>query len=165
LLGRIAEGLFWIGRYVERADDTARILDAYLHRILEDLWSDEEGACSALLAILGVPGDGEEPATTGLLLRGFAFDSAHPSAIEGALLAARTTARGAREVVSSEMWECLNVTWHTLPEQRRTAYRLGPMATCASSANAPRCSFGLADSTMSQDDGRRFPAAAWNGWT
>ncbi|MFD0331966.1 alpha-E domain-containing protein [Streptacidiphilus monticola] len=36
MLSRIAESLFWLGRYVERADDTARILDAYLHRLLED---------------------------------------------------------------------------------------------------------------------------------
>ena len=36
MLSRIAESLFWIGRYVERADDTARILDAFLARLLED---------------------------------------------------------------------------------------------------------------------------------
>jgi uncharacterized alpha-E superfamily protein len=44
VLSRIAESLFWIGRYVERADDTARILDAFLHRILEDPWVDEDAA-------------------------------------------------------------------------------------------------------------------------
>src|SRR5438093_624056 len=36
MLSRIAESLFWIGRYIERADDTARILDIYLQQILED---------------------------------------------------------------------------------------------------------------------------------
>ena len=35
MLSRLAEALFWIGRYVERADDTARILDVYVHRILK----------------------------------------------------------------------------------------------------------------------------------
>ncbi len=41
MLSRIAESLFWIGRYVERADDTARILDVHIQRLLEDPWIDE----------------------------------------------------------------------------------------------------------------------------
>ena len=62
MLSRIAESLFWIGRYVERADATARILDAFLARVLEDPWVDEDAACRSLLAILGSapPHDGHE---------------------------------------------------------------------------------------------------------
>ncbi|CAM5355539.1 hypothetical protein SALBM311S_04949 [Streptomyces alboniger] len=54
ILSRIAEALTWTGRYVERADNTGRILDAYLHRMLEDPWRDEDVACRSLYAILGV---------------------------------------------------------------------------------------------------------------
>jgi uncharacterized alpha-E superfamily protein len=36
LLSRIAETLYWTGRYVERADDTARMVDVYVHRLLEE---------------------------------------------------------------------------------------------------------------------------------
>ncbi len=36
MLARNAEALYWIGRYVERADDTARILDVAVHQLLED---------------------------------------------------------------------------------------------------------------------------------
>ena len=36
MLGRIAESLFWIGRSIERADDTARLLDVHVHSLLED---------------------------------------------------------------------------------------------------------------------------------
>jgi uncharacterized alpha-E superfamily protein len=156
MLSRIADGLFWIGRYVERADDTARILDSYLHRILEDPWSDEEGACAALLAILGIAVDSDEPVDTHLLCRRLAYDERNPSAIAGALSAARENARGAREVVSSEMWECLNVTWHALPAQRRAADRLGPHPYLRFVCERAALFFGLADSTMSQDDGWRF---------
>ncbi|MEK7662922.1 MAG: alpha-E domain-containing protein, partial [Actinomycetota bacterium] len=38
MLSRIAESLFWIGRYVERSDGTARILDVHLQLLLEDPW-------------------------------------------------------------------------------------------------------------------------------
>lgn len=54
MLSRIAEAIFWIGRYVERADDTARILDVHYHLLLEDPWVDEEAACGALLDVMGV---------------------------------------------------------------------------------------------------------------
>src|SRR2546421_283756 len=124
MLSRIAESLFWIGRYVERADDTARILDAFLARLLEDPWSDEDAACRSLLAILGVTSTEDRRLTAGDALERLAFDSEDPSAIAGAIAGARENARGARETISSEMWECLNVTWHTLPSRRRAAQRL-----------------------------------------
>ena len=50
MLSRIAESLFWIGRYVERAEDTARILDVQTQLILEDPGVDEETTCRSLLA-------------------------------------------------------------------------------------------------------------------
>ena len=53
MLSRIAESLFWIGRYLERADGTARILDAHLQLLLEDPWIDEDNACRSLLAVMG----------------------------------------------------------------------------------------------------------------
>ncbi|MEY4321767.1 MAG: hypothetical protein RL167_495, partial [Actinomycetota bacterium] len=48
MLSRIAESLFWIGRYVERADGTARLLDVHLQLLLEDPWVDEDTACRSL---------------------------------------------------------------------------------------------------------------------
>ena len=57
MLSRIAESLFWIGRYVERAEDTARILDVQTQLILEDPGVDEETTCRSLLSIMGVEVD------------------------------------------------------------------------------------------------------------
>ena len=55
MLSRIAESLYWVGRYAERAEDIARILDVHFHHILEDPWVDEEMACRTLLGIMGTP--------------------------------------------------------------------------------------------------------------
>ena len=52
MLSRIAEALFWIGRYVERSGGTARILDVHLQLLLEDPWVDEDTACRALFAVM-----------------------------------------------------------------------------------------------------------------
>ena len=55
MLSRIAESLFWIGRYIERSDGTARILDVHLQLLLEDPWIEEDLACRALLSVMEVP--------------------------------------------------------------------------------------------------------------
>ena len=53
MLSRIAESLFWIGRYVERADGTSRILDVHLQLLLEDTWIEEDPACRSLMSVMG----------------------------------------------------------------------------------------------------------------
>lgn len=116
MLSRIAESLFWIGRYVERADDTARILDAHLQLLLEDPWVEEDLACRSLLAVMGAaaPADGVDVGRQDVLDT-LAYARTSPGAIAGALAAARENARRAREVLSSEVWEALNTTWNALP--------------------------------------------------
>jgi uncharacterized alpha-E superfamily protein len=156
LLSRIAASLFWIGRYVERADDTARILDAFLARILEDPWVDEDAACRSLLAILGSAPPHDGRLATGDVLELLGFEVDNPSSIAGALSAARENARGARETISSEMWECLNVTWHALPARRVSAEHLGPALFLGFVRERAAVLTGLAESTMSRDDGWRF---------
>jgi uncharacterized alpha-E superfamily protein len=156
LLSRIAETLFWTGRYVERADDTARMVDAYVHRMLEEPHADEDARCRELLAILGIPAPATAGLDVGTALYQLAYDQRNGSAIAGALLAARTGARSVREVISSEMWECLNVTLHGLPGQRRAAERLGPHVYLRFVRERAAMFFGLADSTMSHDDAWRF---------
>jgi uncharacterized alpha-E superfamily protein len=156
VLSRIAESLFWIGRYVERADDTARILDAFLGRLLEDPWADEDAACRTLLAILGAPAPQDRRLTAGDVLELLAFDGEDPSAISGAIAAARDNARGVRDTISSEMWECLNVTWHSLASRRVAAERLGPSVFLNYVRERSAVLAGLTESTMSRDDGWRF---------
>ena len=54
MLARNAESLYWIGRYVERADDTARILDVTVHQLLEDSSVDPDQTSRTLLRVLGI---------------------------------------------------------------------------------------------------------------
>ena len=156
LLSRIAETLYWTGRYVERADDTARTLDVYVHHMLEDPEVDEDSDCRAMLAILGVTAADDGPMDIGMALSRLAYDRKNPSAIAGAIRAARTGGRSVRDVVSSEMWECLNVTGLGLTAQRRSAERLGPHIYFRFVRERAALFFGLADSTMSHDDAWRF---------
>jgi uncharacterized alpha-E superfamily protein len=158
MLSRIAETLFWLGRYVERADDTARVLDAFMHRLLDDPGTDEEAACRALFDILGVALPKEESgncdAQTVMNLLG--FDAANPSSVAGAWQAAHANARGVREVISAETFECLNVTRRALLAQRRAAGRVGPHAYLRYIKERAALFYGLADSTMRRDEGWLF---------
>lgn len=156
MLSRIAESLFWIGRYVERADDTARILDAFLTRLLEDPWADHDARCRAQAAILGAPAPADEPMTIDDLLDRLAYDQGVPCSIGGAVTAARENAKGSRDVISSEVWECLNVTRQALPAQRRAAGRLGPAVYLSYIKERTAVLAGLTESTMRRDDGWRF---------
>lgn len=156
MLSRIAESLFWIGRYIERAEDTARILDVHFHLLLEDPWVDETAACSGLLEIMGVPRprDGELDARRVTEL--IAFDNTNQSSIVGSLTAARENARGAREAISSEMWECLNATYNELPAQVAAASPSGPHGFFRYVKERASVMAGLSDATLSRDEGWRF---------
>ncbi len=118
LLSRIAESLFWIGRYIERSDGTARILDVHLQLLLEDPWIDEDTACRSLLAVMGsTPPDDGRPVSRTDVLSLLAVDRSNPSSIVYSLTAARENARRAREIVSTELWECLNTTNARMPRR------------------------------------------------
>ncbi|GAA4404850.1 alpha-E domain-containing protein [Tsukamurella soli] len=158
MLARNAEALYWIGRYVERADDTARILDVSVHQFLEDATVDEDRASRQLLRVLGMrqpdPGD---PLNMWSVTEMVAFDRDFMSAsIAASIAAARENARGAREVTSSEMWECLNTTYNGLAERERAARRLGPHEFLNYIKNRAAMFAGLADSTLSRDEGYSF---------
>jgi uncharacterized alpha-E superfamily protein len=113
MLSRIAESMFWIGRYVERAEDTARLLQTHLRMLTEDTQAAEVDACRNLLALMNVD-HVEEPMLTDLL-RVLGYDPSEPTSIYFAYAAARDNARRAREVIPLDLWECVNTTWHQLP--------------------------------------------------
>ena len=117
MLSRIAESLFWIGRYIERSDGTARILDVHLQLLLEDPWIEEDLACRSLLSVMGTEVPDDQSLTRQDVLGILAVDRNEPASIAFSLNAARENARRAREIVSTELWECLNTTRARMPRR------------------------------------------------
>ena len=155
MLSRIAESLFWVGRYVERADGTARIVDAARLQMLEETGQSEETTARVILqVIMGVdPGGGRVDYAT--VCQHLVFDAEHASAIAGAWRAARENARRARETVSTELWEAINTAWNRWggfePDQVTAAQLAWVRERAALVA-------GIADSTMSHDQAWLFMA-------
>lgn len=156
MLSRIAESLFWVGRYIERAEDTARILDVQFHRMLEDPWIDQDNAWQTLLQVMGAELAETERVNTADVCEILAYDVTNPSSIAGAISAARDNARGVREVVPSEMWECLNATWHGLGPEIVRANTMGPHGLFRFVKERAAMLGGLINSSLSRDDGWRF---------
>ncbi|MBM7789265.1 alpha-E domain-containing protein [Tenggerimyces flavus] len=156
MLSRIAESMFWIGRYVERADSTARTLDVQLQLLLEDPWADEDTACRSLLSVMGQHDVPQRTIDARIVLARLGFESADPGSISGAISAARENARGARETLSSEFWQSLNSTWLALPEARRRAERIGPHVFFTWVRERTATLAGVVDATMSRDSAWLF---------
>ncbi len=152
MLSRIAESLFWIGRYTERADGTARIIDVLRLQLLEDPVADEGAASHTVLSvIMGLPHEG--PVSFDDVGASLVFDRSNPSSISGAWFAARENARRARETLSTELWEGINTTWH-----RWNGFGRGMVTERHLSWVRERAALvsGIADSTMSHDEAWDF---------
>jgi uncharacterized alpha-E superfamily protein len=157
MLARNAESLYWIGRYVERADDIARILDVTVHQLLEDSSVDPDHTSRVLLRVLGIPAPKSSLNVWSLTdIVAFTRGLEGGCSIVDAICAARENARSAREVTSTELWECLNTTYNALSERERAAKRLGPHEFFSFIEGRAAMFAGLADSTLSRDDGYRF---------
>ena len=116
MLGKTAGGLFWMFRYLERAENTARLVDAGL-RIALTRSSSEEDEWASIVATSGVRGaylarhkafDAER--VVDFLLR----DRSNPSSVLSTMEGTRTNARLVRTALTREVWEATNVGWMTL---------------------------------------------------
>ncbi len=154
MLSRIAESLFWIGRYVERAEDTARILEVQLQLMVEDPSLDIPTTCDEVLAIMGVPVQAGEVVGTVELLQRLAYDGDSPASIHATLRATREVARRARETMSTSMWEAVNTTWRAIPSGRFESMQ--PSVAFSWVRDRAALINGTADATMPRDEGWQF---------
>ncbi len=83
------------------------------------------------------------------VLRSIVFDRESPSAITGAVLAAYENARRARELISSEMWVCLNATRNDLAAEEEKAHHVGPASYLQFIRERSALFAGLTDATIS----------------
>ncbi len=118
MLSRVAECVFWMSRYLERAENTARFIDVNQNLTLERT-ALEEGATGGpqWLPLIDTAGDRElfeslhEPADRDreAVLRFLLFRKENPNSIRSCLAQARENARTIRENISTEMWEQINM--------------------------------------------------------
>lgn len=119
MISRVAENCFWLNRYVERVETTARlvsinrldILDAGIHEA--ERWKPVivvAGEQQRFERLLGAKSYDRDEDAEGYLT----WSEENPTSIRSSLAAARENARMTREVVSREMWETINTLWQWL---------------------------------------------------
>jgi uncharacterized alpha-E superfamily protein len=116
MLARTAANLYWIGRYMERAAFTTRLIEATIrldalspHMASANVWG-------SALAVVGADSSGEEIAA-GRARSFLALDQANPNSIRSCVARARDNARAARNRLSQEVWQAINRTWLILRDR------------------------------------------------
>ena len=112
MLSRIAEAMFWIGRYVERAEATTRMLIEHHQLLVEDTRLDPAVGVEAMLQALSLMPEDPEPGalTPATLIQIVVGESGDPKTVLGSVAAARENARTIREALPIGMFERMNAT-------------------------------------------------------
>jgi|SRR5579871_97225 len=150
MLSRVADNLYWMSRYLERAEHTARIMGVQLNLMLEHDVSSTGRRWPRVLEALG----SKDPIAGDPFL---AAQSYALSQIVGSIAAAREDARQVREQISSEMWEELNRLFH---ESKRTGtaemFSSQPYELLSMILEHSLLFQGVTDSTMLHGEGWQF---------
>ena len=114
MLSRVAENLYWMGRYLERVEHLARYINVEYFSSLDVVNSRQhELAIISIADMIGLPKpDMKADINEEEILVASALDENNPVSIISALFSARENARSVRESISSELWESINNFYH-----------------------------------------------------
>jgi uncharacterized alpha-E superfamily protein len=165
VLARHAENLYWAGRHIERAEDTARMLDVTYHDLLEAPPIEARQAWLDLLAVLYLDTrylEADGALTAAPITDFLVVDEANPGSILAAVARARDNARTVREIISTELWEAINSFYLELRSRNlRAELDSNPYHLYQMVKNRCQTISGVATSTMVRDDGWRFLMLGW----
>ncbi len=163
MLGRTANGLFWMFRYLERAENTARLLDAGLRMALtRDLVTAEEEWRSVIATAGQRTGyEAKHGSYTGMQTWNYVLrDRENPASILSMFGQVRQNARLARNAISGELWEAINENWLVMQEQlARPVGENRVLDTVATIRRAGSLAHGAMAGTMLRDEGFHFARA------
>ena len=152
LLSRVADAMYWIGRYLERAENMARVAEVNQYLLLDlpqcaEQWAPMvqiTGDAALFLSRYGTPSREN-------VLRFLALDPHYPNSIASCVRAARDNARSVRDIITIEMWEQIN-RFYRLVEEASVAHSDGnlPYEFFAQAKNAGHLFHGIMADTLSR---------------
>ena len=158
MLSRVADSIYWLNRYVERAENVARFIEVNLNLLLDS----PAGVTQQWEPLILTTGDlplfqqryGEASADN--VMRFLTFDRQYPNSILSCLSAARENARSVREVISSEMWQQLNAFYFMVKEAAETDSLPEWQDFFAEVKMSSHLFAGIMDATMTHGEGWHF---------
>ena len=163
MLSRVAHSLYWMGRYVERAENTARLVDVNLQLLLDHRALDDASIAEHWLPIVLSSGAGERfaalhpEATARSVVDFLVLETRNPDSILSAVSRARENARTVRDQLTAEVWEELNRLHLFLQSAEASAhFEASPSEFFAEVKRASLLLTGLAHATVMHGEGWQF---------
>jgi uncharacterized alpha-E superfamily protein len=160
MLSRVADSIYWMSRYVERAENVARFLDVNLNLMLDAPPGGPEQQWQPLVNTTGDHADFEKrygTANEDRVIQFLTFDRENPNSMISCLRAARENARSVREIISSEMWLQLNKFYLMVNDAASKGGGLESLHDFYSEVKLASHLFtGITDATMTHGEGWHF---------
>ncbi|MFO0550848.1 MAG: alpha-E domain-containing protein [Polyangiaceae bacterium] len=158
MLSRVADAIYWMNRYVERAENVARFVDVNLHLSLD--FPEADAQWEPLVATTG-DSDAYFARYSRIsredVLRFLAFDRDNANSIVSTLAFARENARSVREAISSEVWEQVNRSyWMVTEAAKEESVLAAPHDFFTMVKQASHLFVGTMDLTMTHNEGWHF---------
>jgi uncharacterized alpha-E superfamily protein len=158
MLSRVADSIYWMNRYVERAENIARFIDVNLNLLLDST----VGITQQWEPIIATSGDTKifqeryGMANQENVIQFLTFDREYDNSILSCVTAARENARSIREIISSEMWEQLNSFYFMVLDTAKAKTEVGWSDFFAAVKQASHLFAGISNATMSHNEGWHF---------
>jgi uncharacterized alpha-E superfamily protein len=166
MLSRVANSLYWMSRYIERAENIARIVDVNLQLLLDLRNLDEERLAKHWLSIVQTTGDEEQffalhkKATAQNVTEFLVFQMDNPNSIVSSICQARENARMVRDQITVELWEELNrLYWFVRTPTARQVWQASPSEFFQQIKASSLHIIGLAHATLIHNEGWWFTQA------
>jgi uncharacterized alpha-E superfamily protein len=159
MLSRVANSLYWMSRYIERAENMTRVLAVNYYTLLDARRIDLESGWQPLIAMTG-----DEPGferhydsySAPNVLDYVLWNRENPSAVTWCVSLARENARSVREQISKEMWEYLNRLYFTVKEANRSAIARDPLEFYSQIRDGSHAFQGITNETMTHGEAYQF---------
>lgn len=123
MLSRVADNLYWFGRYIERTEHICRFLNVQYFSSLEtQLDVQYDLVFQSILSMVGIEYDSENLLEEDTLVK-VALDDSNGASIKSSVLAARENVRGARDLISNELWQIVNKFYRFIVDYPEEYYR------------------------------------------
>jgi uncharacterized alpha-E superfamily protein len=157
MLSRVADSLYWMSRYLERAENTVRLLDVTMSLMLDAGGANVEARWRRMIDSLGKPAGMEWNGALESMTRALLFDSLNSASVTYCINAARENARQVREEISTEQWQRLNHLFHQMHSPHAQAqFSSNINDVLATVVDGIHLFQGVGDSTMIHGQGWQF---------
>ena len=157
MLSRVADSLYWMSRYLERAENTVRQLDVTMSLMLDTSDTTAEMRWERMMNSLGNPKGMEWSGDMETMARKLVFDNGNHASVTFCVNGARENARQVREEISSEQWQRLNRLFHQMHSPHAQAqFRTNMNDALASVIDGIHLFKGVSDTTMIHGQGWQF---------